>query len=104
MSCWVGNFTDCHETLYSDKLVNIVALVVSDDYADNEEVRQIYDVFEARVRKNGYCGLRMTANVRRKIFSKLLSQHDLESHSDLKHYLKCLTSIRWPGERMRTAI
>ena len=77
-----------YETLYSDKLVNIVALVVSDDYADNEEARQIYDVFEARVRKNGYCGLRMTANVRRKNLFKLLSQHGFKSHSDLKHYLK----------------
>ena len=54
----------------------------------HEEVRQIYDVFEARVRKNGYCGLRMTANVRRKNLFKLLSQHGFKSHSDLKHYLK----------------
>ena len=55
---------------------------------DSKKVRQIYDVFEARVRKNGYCGLRMTANVRRKNLFKLLSQHGFKSHSDLKHYLK----------------
>lgn len=77
-----------YETLYSDKLVNTVALVVSNDYADNGEVRQIYDVFEAGVRKNGYYGLRMTANVKRKNLFKLLSQHGFKSHSDLKHYLK----------------
>lgn len=66
-SCWPVHGSP-YETLYSDKLVNI-AVCGRDDYATMEEVRQIYDVFEARVRKNGYCGLRMTANVRRKIFS-----------------------------------
>ena len=77
-----------YETLYSDKLINIVAFVVSDDYAENVEVRQIYDVFEERVRKNGYCSLRMTASVKRENLFNLLCQHGFESHRDLKHYLK----------------
>ena len=77
-----------YETLYSDKLFNIVAFVVSDDYSENEEVRKIYDVFEERVRKNGYHGIRMTANGKRNNLFNLLSSHGFESHSDLKHYLK----------------
>lgn len=77
-----------YDTLYSDKLINIVAFVIHDDYTANEEVQKIYDVFEARVRQNGYYGLRMAANVKRMNLFQMLSKHGFESHRDLKHYLK----------------
>lgn len=77
-----------YETLYSDKLVNIVAFVVSDDYVGTEEIEEMYDVFEERVRKNGYKGLRMTANSDREHLHDSLMRHGFESHRDLKHYLK----------------
>lgn len=77
-----------YETLYSDRLFNIVAFVVSNDYSDNLEVRKIYDVFEEKVKLNGYNGIRMTANVSRENLFKLLIDHGFECHKDLKHYLK----------------
>ena len=77
-----------YETLYSDRLFNIVAFVVSNDYSNNLEVRKIYDVFEERVRKNRYNGIRMTANASRENLFHLLIDHGFECHTDLKHYLK----------------
>lgn len=78
-----------YETLYSDKLFNVVAFVVKKDLDNRDQVaKELFDAFEKRVKKNGYAGIRIVANTERVHLYEFLTHNGFESHRDLKHYLK----------------
>lgn len=78
-----------YETLYSDKLFNVVAFVVKKDLENRNQVaKDLFDAFEERVKKNGYAGVRIVANADRVHLYEFLTHNGFESHRDLKHYLK----------------
>lgn len=78
-----------YETLYADKLFNIVAMVFSEEFEHNEDLAtQLFASFEKRVKLNGYTGIRMVADVERNKLYEFLIKKGFDSHRDLKHYLK----------------
>ncbi len=86
----VGYVHGCpYNTLYTQRLINIIQYVFKTQYRDDEELKNmLLNKFEETVRKNGFQGIRMTANAERELLGKLFIEHGYESKRDLKHYLK----------------
>lgn len=76
-------------TLYAENLVNMVAIVFSNQEEIDEEYKEcLFYEFEKRVKKNGYHGIRLTADVERDILHGFLLSKGFENKRDLKHYIK----------------
>lgn len=86
----VGYVHGCpYRTLYADNLMSIVQYVFKTDYRYEEELKQeLLTTFEEKAKKNGYTGIRMTANSERELLKQLLEANGYESKRDLKHFLK----------------
>lgn len=78
-----------YNTLYADNLINMVAIVFSkDDDIESKYMRELFFEFEKRVKKNGYHGIRLTADVERDMLHGFLLENGFENKRDLKHYIK----------------
>lgn len=78
-----------YNTLYTDRLVNIIAFVVSVEYRECKEMTDaILAQFDQEAKRNGYHGVRMTANADRKILHGIMVDNGFENNRDLKHYIK----------------
>lgn len=78
-----------YNTLYADNLVNMVAIVFSQNAEiEPKYMAELFFEFEKRVKKNGYHGIRLTADVERDLLHGFLLQNGFENKRDLKHYIK----------------
>lgn len=86
----IGYIHGCpYETLYSDKLFNIVNFVVDKRYENNIDVnKELFNAFENKVRKNGYTGIRVASDISRTGLFSFFIDNGFESKRDLRHYLK----------------
>ncbi len=86
----VGYVHGCpYRTLYTENLISVVQYVFKTEARFEEELKQeLLDQFEERVKKNGYHGIRMTANAERELLGKLFVDNGYESKRDLKHFIK----------------
>lgn len=78
-----------YETLYSDKLMNMIAFVV-DDHHDQEfeAAERLYKELEHKSKQFGYAGIRLVADKNRKKLEQFFIERGYESHRALKHYIK----------------
>lgn len=86
----VGYVHGCpYRTLYTENLLTVVQYVFKTEYRFEEELKQeLLDTFEARAKKNGYQGIRMTPNTQRELLMKLFEENGYVSKRDLKHFIK----------------
>lgn len=78
-----------YNTLYADNLINMVAIVFSNATDVNAQAKkELFFEFEKRVKKNGYHGIRLTADVERDLLYEFLVANGFENKRDLKHYIK----------------
>ena len=78
-----------YETLYADKLANILAFVVLDGIEKEDEISQtLYDEFEKQIRSFGFRGLRMIADTSRILAKDFFNRNGFDSKRDLKHFIK----------------
>lgn len=78
-----------YNTLYADNLVNMVAIVYANDVeVDSQYKMELFFAFEKRVKKNGYHGIRLTADADRDLLHDFLIKNGFENKRDLKHYIK----------------
>ena len=78
-----------YNTLYADDLMNMVTIV----YAQEEDIKEedkaaLLHEFEKRVQKNGYYGVRLSADVERDTLHEFLLTNGFANKRDLKHYIK----------------
>lgn len=78
-----------YNTLYADNLINMVAIVFRTDIeVDPSYKDELLQEFEKRVLKNGYHGIRLTADVERDLLHEFLLNNGFDNRRDLKHYIK----------------
>ena len=78
-----------YNTLYADNLVNMVAIAFSDSgNIETHCMKELFLEFEKRVKKNGYHGIRLTADVERDLLHEFLLDNGFDNKRDLKHYIK----------------
>lgn len=78
-----------YNTLYTDNQINMVAIVFSNSVEIDAKAKgELFFEFEKRVKKNGYHGIRLTADVERDLLHEFLVSNGFENKRDLKHYIK----------------
>lgn len=78
-----------YETLYSDKLMNMIAFVVDDHNPDEiEAAKKLYEELEHKSKQFGYAGIRFVADKERKKLENFFLNEGYISHRALKHYIK----------------
>ena len=78
-----------YETLYADKMANILAFVIIEGIEESEAIsQQLYDEFEKQIRSFGFMGMRMIADTSRIITREFFVKNGFDSKRDLKHFIK----------------
>lgn len=88
----VGYIHGCpYNTLYADTLFSIVAVVFAEKWLTHLDMyNDLMSAFEEKVRKNGYSGIRMSADAQRNRLYDFMLENGYENKRDLKHYIKYL--------------
>ena len=73
-------------TLYSDNLVSIIQMVFTNETRENKEMTS--EIIKKVVKRNGYHGIRMAADIDRKVLYEIMMENGYENKRDLKHYIK----------------
>lgn len=80
-----------YNTLYADSMVNIIAFVFTVEYRQRKDMTDaILAQFEKEARRNGFYGVRMSANADRVVLHGIMLDNGFECNRDLKHYIKKL--------------
>lgn len=78
-----------YNTLYADRLANIIAFVFTVEYRECKEMTDaIIAEFEKEAKRNGFFGVRMTANTDRVVLNRIMLENGFENTRELKHYIK----------------
>ena len=69
--------------------VSIIQMVFTNETRENKEMTsEIIKEFEKVVKRNGYHGIRMAADIDRKVLYEIMMENGYENKRDLKHYIK----------------
>lgn len=78
-----------YETLYADNLLNIVCFCVKEKLNDGDDIgNDLYVAFEARAKRFGYKGIRLSLDLDREKAHELFIKHGFETRRSLNHYIK----------------
>ena len=78
-----------YNTLYTERMVNIIAFVFTVEYRECKEMTDaILSTFEKESKRNGFSGVRMSANSDRVILHGIMLDNGYESNRNQKHYIK----------------
>lgn len=78
-----------YETLYADNLLNTVCFCVKENLKDGEAIgNELYEAFEARAKKFGYKGIRLSLDLEREKAHELFIKHGFETKRSMNHYIK----------------
>ena len=78
-----------YNTLYTERMMNIIAFVFTVEYRECKEMTDaILAKFEKESKRNGFYGLRMSANADRIILHHIMLDNGFDCNRDQKHYIK----------------
>lgn len=78
-----------YETLYADNLLNTICFCVKEGIDEEEAIgNELYLEFEARAKKFGFKGMRMSLDQEREKAHELFLKHGFEAKRSLQHYIK----------------
>ena len=78
-----------YNTLYTDRMINIIAFVFTVEYRECKEMTTaIIEKFEKEAKRNGFFGVRMSANSDRVVLHGIMLDNGYESRRVQNHYIK----------------
>ena len=75
-----------YETLYADNLLNTVCFCVKENLKDGQAIGN--ELYEARAKKFGYKGIRLSLDLEREKAHELFIKHGFETKRSMNHYIK----------------
>jgi len=78
-----------YETLYADNLMNTICFCLKEGIADSDAIgNELYEAFEARAKRFGYKGMRLSLDLEREKAHELFIKHGFKTRRSMNHYIK----------------